>query len=372
MPQIQMIDMSPTPQTTETPLEKTLGAFTSRYRENQEREKSSDALKQIYERYQTDGKNIENALFSINTSTEMSPTDKVSSTNQMMQMQKFNADLQNQALSQAKKAEADERKLQASAREVRGTEQRFGLEPGDLSAYESNPAHALSVAKTISRTAEKKIEEKAKSEEESRVSQVIATTLASPDLKSKAALDIYKELVDKGIPPNRAEFVANHMRYIDREGRLTSDYISKRYDEKLKENQRESSSALTNRERQRLKSEREAIVASRNKDIRKYKLGASEEQLDIFADEFSAAEGQGQQDNVPSRQAQQERLDRQEAQIQKLLQQPVHQQLIQELDSEIPPNEVSAGTSLWVDAENSPDGQKHKYISDGTRWVPAQ
>lgn len=94
MPQLQVVDLSPTPRTKRTPLETTLSSFSQQNYNNQQERTETDALKEIYEQYQNDGRNIEDAIMNIQTKPGISPTARVNSVNQLLQFQKHNAELQ--------------------------------------------------------------------------------------------------------------------------------------------------------------------------------------------------------------------------------------------------------------------------------------
>lgn len=143
MPQLQTVDLNPIPRTEQTTLEKTLQGFSNRHRENQIEKEETDALKDIYGKYQRDGQNLEEAIMAIQTRPGISPTTRVNSVNQLLQFQKHNEELK-------KKAQADIEKAQKKASNqaiISDLERRRGLEPGSLAAYEENPAMAAQITK---------------------------------------------------------------------------------------------------------------------------------------------------------------------------------------------------------------------------------
>jgi len=103
MPSAQVINLNAPKDTEPTPLEMTLSSFSKRQRENQINEKDTDALKDIYGKYQRDGRNLEDALIAIQTRPDISPTRRVEAVNQLMQFQKHNQELQKQASKQLNK-----------------------------------------------------------------------------------------------------------------------------------------------------------------------------------------------------------------------------------------------------------------------------
>jgi hypothetical protein len=160
MPQIQVLDLNPSPRTEHTPLEKTLNTFTQAYLDQKKENKSSDALKQIYSKFQQeneDGQNLQRVIQEIQTNLDIGPTQKVEAINQLMQMEKYNASLQKQSIQQIKaiqKADEEHNKAQEKAKkqadkqaQIRYLEKQNGLEEGSLEAFNSDPRLAQSITK---------------------------------------------------------------------------------------------------------------------------------------------------------------------------------------------------------------------------------
>lgn len=136
MPSAQVIDLNPNPRTELTPLEKTLGSFSKRVRENQIEQDETDALKEIYSQYQQDGKNLERAIQDIQTRPGISPTTRVNTINQLMAFQKHNTELQKKAKEEA-----------SNKAKVADLERRRNLAPGSLAAYEDDPKMAEQITR---------------------------------------------------------------------------------------------------------------------------------------------------------------------------------------------------------------------------------
>lgn len=143
MPQLQTVDLNPLPRTEKTHLEKTLEGFSNRHRENQIDQQDADALRDIYGKYQKDGENLQEAIMAIQTRPGISPTTRVNSINQLLEMEKFNTQRTKKAQDDAEKAQ----KKVNNQRILEDLEQRRGLERGSLAAYEDNPAMAAAVTK---------------------------------------------------------------------------------------------------------------------------------------------------------------------------------------------------------------------------------
>jgi len=143
MPQLQIVDLSPIPRRDKTHLEKTLESFSDRQRETGLEQRETDALRDIYGKYQRDGQNIEDAIIGIQTRPGISPTSRVNHVNQLLQLQKYNNERTKKAQVDAEKAE----KKAANQAIIRDLEQRRGQQPGSLAAYEDNPAMAAQITR---------------------------------------------------------------------------------------------------------------------------------------------------------------------------------------------------------------------------------
>lgn len=135
MPSAQVIDLSPNPRTSETSLEKTLGGFSKRYRENQIDQQETDALRDIYGQYQQDGKNLEDAIMAIQTRPGLSPTTRVNTVKQLMEFQEHNGKLQKQAQEAAEKAT----KKAQQAVIAKDLQEQRDFTPEQAEAYAANP-----------------------------------------------------------------------------------------------------------------------------------------------------------------------------------------------------------------------------------------
>lgn len=102
MPSAQVIDRNPQilPREDYSPLEKTLQSFSQRFTQNQQENRDTDALREIYRQYQQDGQNIEDAFIGIQTRPGISPTARVNAAKDLMAFQKHNQELQKNAARQ--------------------------------------------------------------------------------------------------------------------------------------------------------------------------------------------------------------------------------------------------------------------------------
>ena len=111
MPGLQVVDLSPIERPREeSNLEKTLGGFAKRQRENQIEERDTDALRDIYGKYQNDGRNLEKAIMDIQTRPGISPTTRVNSIKQLNEFQKHNQTLLKQTEREQKLKEHQNKK----------------------------------------------------------------------------------------------------------------------------------------------------------------------------------------------------------------------------------------------------------------------
>ncbi len=136
MPSPRVLDFNPGPRTEFTNLEKTLGGFTQRYRENEVNNQDNDALREIYGQYQKEGNKIEEAYMSLQNNKKLSPTARVEGTKNLLQMHKFNTELQKQAKEDAEKAEKKSN-LSLIAQDL---QEKRGLSPDLSQAYAANPS----------------------------------------------------------------------------------------------------------------------------------------------------------------------------------------------------------------------------------------
>ena len=143
MPQLQVVDLSPIPRKELTSLEKTLSSFSDQMISNRQDQQDSDALRDIYDKYRNDGRNLEDALMAIQTRPGISPSARVNSVNQLLQFQRYNDEYQRKAKADYEKAE----KKANNEKIIQDIEQRRGLQPGELAAYVDNPTMAAQITK---------------------------------------------------------------------------------------------------------------------------------------------------------------------------------------------------------------------------------
>lgn len=145
MPSAQVIDRNPQiiPREDYSPLEKTLQSFSQRFTQNQQENRDTDALREIYGRYQQDGENIQQAFMDIQTAPGISPTARVNATKDLLAFQTHNAQLQKDQKAQL---DAAEKKVLDQQRRA-DLENRRGLRPGELDPYEGDFATAERVTR---------------------------------------------------------------------------------------------------------------------------------------------------------------------------------------------------------------------------------
>lgn len=104
MPQLQVIDTTPTPRAPTT-LENILSSAAQEYNKVSNARRESDALGAIYKRYQEEGQTLEKTIMDIQKDPLLSPTTRVNTANQMLQLHKTNAALQKETLAKYKETE---------------------------------------------------------------------------------------------------------------------------------------------------------------------------------------------------------------------------------------------------------------------------
>jgi hypothetical protein len=151
-------------------LGETIGAFINDRTEKLKERKESDALKDIYDQYKNDGKNLEDAIWNINSRTGISPTTRVNTVNQLMKFKEHNNKLQETA-----------KENEAKKTQVRGIEKSRGLPEGSLADYESNPVLAEKVTKPA-----KPIIDQNKEKNDKTINEVREILLASGEDEQEA------------------------------------------------------------------------------------------------------------------------------------------------------------------------------------------
>jgi hypothetical protein len=131
MPQAQVIDLTPSPRTEATSLERTVASFAQQNRKNQVERQESDALRDIYAQYQNDGQNLEKTIKDIQTRPGISPTTRVNTIDQLLRFQQHNNTLQKEAQTKLEKAN----EIEKGKTIIKDLEKRRGLEEGSLNAY---------------------------------------------------------------------------------------------------------------------------------------------------------------------------------------------------------------------------------------------
>lgn len=249
MPQLQVVDLSPTPRTKPTNLETTLSGFSSRFRENQVEQQETDALSDIYRQYKEEGQQLDDAIMAIQTRPGLSPTTRVNSVNQLLNLKKTNAALQAQ---EAKSVAAQGRQQEKIDREME----------------------------------KKRIEED--------LDQKEIEFLEGMEGKNLKPTEIYKQARLANIPRARAKDLASLHRMEGREARLSEKDITGQYDFELREIDRQLKDILSEKKKEPLKKQREELVKQRRADLERYRKGERDFNLAMHADEKAEEEAKEQ------------------------------------------------------------------------------
>lgn len=107
----RILDLNPE-DAPETTFDRMLGAFSKRRKENQIEKQDTDALSDIYKKYQNEGRNIETALMDIQSRPGISPTARVNSANQLLELHKMNTEVQKKAKEELRKEDLEKQKVE--------------------------------------------------------------------------------------------------------------------------------------------------------------------------------------------------------------------------------------------------------------------
>lgn len=135
MPQLQVIDTTPAPRAPTT-LENILSSAAQEYNKVSTARRESDALGAIYKRYQEEGQGIEKTLMDIQRDPQLSPTTRVNTANQLLQLHKTNAALQKETLKKQEAVVKEENKTRELARQ-RNLLEKAGATEQQLDLFEA-------------------------------------------------------------------------------------------------------------------------------------------------------------------------------------------------------------------------------------------
>lgn len=196
MPQIQTFDFTPQKQEP-TGLEKTLSAFSGRQTENRTKNEESDALKDIYQQYQNEGQDIDQALMSLGTDTRIGPTAKVNEANKLLEIKKANAT----KLEKTNKLLEENLKLEKNKQIIADIEKRRELEPGSLSAYENDPKMAEQVTRPPKEGKKTQASQPIDPDQLKRIQHV----RTKPEFEAASPAKKYQMLTDSGVSKENAD-----------------------------------------------------------------------------------------------------------------------------------------------------------------------
>lgn len=125
MPQLQVVDLSPTP-AQPTQLDKTLDEFRTRIADQKDR----DVLRDVYEKYKREGSQLDDAIMDLQTRPGLSPTRRVEAANQLLQLKKTNTQLQKNTLKQQEVAAKEESRI-----ETKNALINYGATPEEAELY---------------------------------------------------------------------------------------------------------------------------------------------------------------------------------------------------------------------------------------------
>lgn len=203
-----------------SPLESVVKGFLTQRKENKE----NDALADIYEQYAQDGRDIEKAYVNLHRNPDLSPTARVTATQNLMKLHEKNVALQKEAL----------KKTQTADKQVQKEQLENELDEKELAFLEQ---------------------------------------LEGKNLKPT---EIYKQARLAGIPRTRAKDISTLYRMEGKEGRLSEGDISKQYDYELKDLDKQIKAELSPKKQEPLKAERKRLQELRKNDLARYRKGDRE------------------------------------------------------------------------------------------------
>lgn len=173
MPQLQVIDTTPTPRAPTT-LENILSSAAQEYNKVATARRESDALGAIYKRYQEEGQGIEKTIMDIQRDPQLSPTTRVNTANQLLQLHKTNAALQKETLNEQRKMLDKQQKAQKDTLAQEEKEQKIikdqnmvealylenGYEPEEAKNLAKFDSPAVAQAKIKEKNIDRRIKEK--------------------------------------------------------------------------------------------------------------------------------------------------------------------------------------------------------------------
>ena len=189
-----MFDFTPSQRSENTSLEKTLSSFSKRNNAIATEERETDALGDIYKKYQSDGNNINNAIADIQSRPGISPTARVNNVNALLQLQKDNVEQQKKAL-----------EAQQNQKILTDLEQRRGLEEGSLGAYASDPKMAEQVSRPAAPPKQNQADRPIDADQLKRIQHV----RNNPEFEKATPSKKYQMLTDAGVSAPNAKTEAD-------------------------------------------------------------------------------------------------------------------------------------------------------------------
>ncbi len=201
-----------------SPLESVVKGFLTQRKENKE----NDALADIYEQYAQDGRDIEKAYVNLHRNPDLSPTARVTATQNLMKLHEKNVALQKEAL----------KKTQTADKQVQKEQLENELDEKELAFLEQ---------------------------------------LEGKNLKPT---EIYKQARLAGIPRTRAKDISTLYRMEGKEGRLSEGDISKQYDYEIKDLDKQIKAVGASKDKKApLLEERKRLQDLRKNDLARFRKG---------------------------------------------------------------------------------------------------
>lgn len=297
-----------------------IGGFINKSRENLQEQQDVNVLDRIFNQYEQEGQDIDNALFNTIKTPGLSPNKRVQTLQALVEIKK-----QNSAV-----LKAQQKQLRAQA--------------------------------------------------EAQIEQAVLNDPATADMSPS---ELHAFASSRGIPPVNAAKIANLRRQEGREGRISKESLKKGWDSEINILRAEAKNEFDNVKKDDLERRIKEMVRERNRDLNRWDRGERK-----FTPKYQLDEGEQQAEAVtaapvinsaiknekPVPQVGPGPVERPAADQAWLPPTPEMQQqaaaiqsAIQELAQALPPENFK-GQVKWLRPEDSPDGKKHSFKSDGKTW----
>lgn len=308
MPSLQVVDLSPTPRQEPTALELTLQGFSQRLSQNKE----ADILKKLQQQYKEENLGLQEMIERTQTEIGLSPTTRVNSINQLLDMERINIQRQN-----------------AAAR-----------------AEKQN---------------EKEINEK-------KYGHVAADILTRAQKYNWSGTKTFAESLHAGIPLNYAKEISTKLKQDINEDRYNSRDIRTIYNAEIKALRERLKTPLRKSDQEEIENRIIELDKMKNEDLAKAR------RLKSFVPQIERLRIDESRDRLEDDEEDQEEEQFYDQLIDQSVEEDIMEEeekenvILQELAKEYPPKDFKDKT-FWIPADPELGIEKYKVKSDGERWI---